>query len=91
MTTAEYLTPDPFYDTMRPFLLGRTTWEEVEQADAASRQSEHDRCRHVYQYLNLGRLSAGGFSNSRVRLKRSVRRLKIACRFKQAVDSKTRL
>lgn len=34
------MTPDPFYTTMRAFLLADATWEEVEKADAESRQAE---------------------------------------------------
>ena len=44
---------DPFYDAMRAFLRGEVTWEEVEQADAESRQAQDQH----YAFLRL--LEAG--------------------------------
>ncbi len=45
--------PDPFYETMRQFLRGETTWEEVEKVDAESRQAEDQ------HYAFLRRIEAG--------------------------------
>lgn len=47
------MTPDPFYDTLRSFLRNETTSEEVQKADAASRQAEDQ------HYTFLRRLENG--------------------------------